>query len=232
MRPTDFVIVAALTAALCAPASAQTTYGPVFGGNRSNWIASGFAGSSFGTSTDGVVDVGVDGDRDIVDNDGDSGLDFGGQAAYLWKGLYGAEIIVDFAPSMAVGSALLFADEPSVNSYMANAIWAIPLGVEGKYQPFVSAGLGAIRVNADMFNVLGGPLSGSTISASQTMFGGNIGGGIMAFAGHIGIRGDVRFYKAAKEESNPIQNSFDTIGEAALSGLGFWRGNFGLAFRW
>ena len=126
---------------------------------------------------------------------------------------------------------MLFADNPSVNSYMANAIWAVPLGVQGKYQPFLSGGLGAIRVNADMLNVLGDPLGG-TISARQTMLGGNIGGGIMAFAGHVGIRGDVRFYKAAKEESNPIQNSFDTIGEAALSGLSFWRGNFGLAFRW
>jgi hypothetical protein len=133
---------------------------------------------------------------------------------------------------MAVGSTLLFSDEPSVNSYMANAIWAIPLGVQGKYQPFVSAGLGAIRTNADLFDVLGEQSSGNAISVSQTMFGGNIGGGILAFAGHFGIRGDVRFYKASKEESNPIQNSFDTIGEAALSGLSFWRGNFGLAFRW
>jgi hypothetical protein len=233
VRPIHFFVATALTAALSAPASAQTTSGPAaIGETRSHWIASGFAGSSFGTSTDGVVDVGVDDDDlNIVDNDGDSGLDFGGQVAYLWKGLYGAEVIVNFAPSMAVGSTLLFADEPSVNSYMANAMWAIPLGVQGKYQPFLSAGLGAIRVSADMFDVLGDSMAG-TISATQTMFGGNIGGGILAFAGHVGLRGDVRFYKASKEETNPLQNSFDTIGEAALSGLSFWRGNFGLAFRW
>ena len=230
MRPTDFVITAALTAALSAPALAQTTTAPTLvGETRSNWIASGFAGTNFGASTDGVVDVDVDNGLDLIDND-DSNLDFGGQVAYLWKGLYGAEVIADFAPSMGVGG-VLFADNPSVNSYMANAIWALPLGAQGRYQPFLSGGLGAIRVNADIFNLLGDPLSG-TISARQTMFGGNIGGGILAFAGHVGIRGDVRFYKAAKEESNPIQNSFDTIGEAAVSGLSFWRGNFGLAFRW
>ena len=228
MRPSDCVITVALTAAMSASALAQTMTAPSVVGV--NWIASGFAGTNFGASTDGVIDVGVDNDLDLVDND-DSSLDFGGQVAYLWKGLYGAEVIADFSPSMGVGGGVLFADKPSVTSYMANGIWAIPLGVQGRYQPFLSGGLGAIRVNADMFDVLGDP-SGGTISVSQTMFGGNIGGGILAFAGHVGIRGDVRFYKAAKEESNPIQNSFDTIGEAALSGLSFWRGNFGLAFRW
>ena len=61
MQPTDFLIAAALTAAMSAPALAQTTTAPTLvGETRSNWMASGFAGTNFGGSTDGVVDVDVD----------------------------------------------------------------------------------------------------------------------------------------------------------------------------
>ena len=230
MRPTDFVMAAALTAAMSAPALAQTTTARC--GETRNWIASGFAGTSFGTSTDGVIDLGVDGDLDIVDDDGDSGLDFGGQVAYLWKGLYGAEVIVDFAPSMAVGSASAVRRQPSVNSYMANAIWAIPLGVQGKYQPFLSAGLGGIRVNADMFNVLGDPLSAARSAPDKRCLAGTSVAASWRLPSTSAYVLTSAFTRRRKR--NPIQYriQFDTIGEAALSGLSFWRGNFGLAFRW
>jgi hypothetical protein len=150
---------------------------------------------------------------------------------YTWGGAFGAEFIADYAPSVG-GSGVLFVEEPSVSSYMGNVIWAAPLG-GGNYQPFLSGGFGLIRVNADVFTIIGDPLS-PDVTASQNLFGGNIGGGIMAFAGNVGFRGDIRYYKASSND-NPVQ-SFDsigdTIGEAVFSGLSFWRGNVGVAFRW
>jgi Outer membrane protein beta-barrel domain len=231
MRATDFVIAAALTAAMSAPALAQTTNAP---DERTGWFASAFVGANFGTSRDNIVE-GVD-DLDLDLDDGGASFDFGGSVGYTWNGSFGGEFIADYAPSVG-GAGVLFVDEPSVSSYMGNIVWSVPLG-EGKYQPFLSGGFGLIRVNADAFLVIGDPLS-PDVSASQNMFGGNIGGGIMAFAGNVGFRGDIRYYTASGSdnlEEFVDDTTGDTIGNrigaSAFSGLSFWRGNVGLAFRW
>ena len=226
MRSTAFLTAAALSAALSGTAAAQTSTAPtVAGETRSGWVASGFAGANFGTTTDNSGEV-----DDVVDLDTDASIDFGGQVAYLWKGVFGGEVLANFAPS--VGSAgVVFSDKPNIYSYMANAIGAYPLGAEGKYQPYVSGGFGAIQVLADVFNVIGDPLSG-TINSNDTKFGGNIGAGIMAFAGHLGIRGDIRYFKATTDELPIEPDDSDAAARSALSGLGFWRGNVGMAFRW
>jgi len=241
IRPRDFVIAAALTAAMSAPALAQTAPS---GETRTGWFASGFVGANFGTSRDDLIDVGDDlddFDLDVLDgDDGGASWDFGGSLGYTWNGVFGAEFLADYAPSVG-GAGVLFVEEPSVSSYMGNIIWSVPLG-EGKYQPFLSGGFGLIRVNADAFTVIGDPLS-PDVSASQNMFGGNIGGGIMAFAGNVGFRGDIRYYSASGGDDLPELADLttgDTIGErignrvgaAAFSGLSFWRGNVGVAFRW
>ncbi len=46
-------------------------------------------------------------------------MNFGGQLAYMWKGVIGAEALADFAPSIKIDS-LALAEHPQVNSYMAN----------------------------------------------------------------------------------------------------------------
>jgi hypothetical protein len=93
------------------------------------------------------------------------------------------------------------------------------LGAEGTWQPFVSGGIGAISLNAglDAEDVLG------IDSLDETELGGNIGGGLMAFARNWGFRGDIRY--------------FTQVGDAAtdtlfLNDVDFWRGNVGLAYRW
>src|SRR5215468_10380815 len=102
--------------------------------NDSYWTASGFIGSNFGAGANSAS------------------VDFGGQIAYLYRGLIGAEFLGDFAPNFHINNALL-ADNPNVNSYMANVIGPVPIGSEATVQPYVSGGLGGIQLRSDMFNI-------------------------------------------------------------------------------
>jgi hypothetical protein len=235
MRSADFVMAAVLTAALsgtaiaqtatpqptATPASssssaAQTPTSPIVAGpTRSHWLASVFAGSNFSTS------------REDVDIDSGASFDFGGQLGYLWRGIAGVEALADFAPSMDV-STLAFANNPSVNSYMLNAIGAVPLGAEGQIQPYLSGGFGAVQIAADVLQLAGQ----DSIRSSQSQMGTNIGGGLMGFGGNFGFRADVRHYHAGSEENLSATTPADVVTEALLSGLSFWRANAGIAFRW
>jgi hypothetical protein len=206
MRAADFVIAAAFITAMSGTAMAQPS--------DRNWVASGFIGSNFGTSTDNL------------DLDGGASLDFGGQIAYLWHDLVGAEFIADFAPN--VGDAnLFFVNEPDVNAYMANVITGIPFGTGGYFEPYISGGFGAIQMRVDLFDVFGNPFG-----SNESRFGGNIGGGVMAFADRFGVRADIRYYRATGDDNFEDLLTGDSIAQPVLSGLGFWRGNVGLAIRW
>jgi hypothetical protein len=112
---------------------------------------------------------------------------------------------------------------------MLNAIGAIPLGSSGAWQPFVSGGFGAITLRSDVLSGPGASAVNETINPNDTQFGGNIGGGIMGYAGNVGIRGDVRYFHGFRSngvtETNPIADNI-------LSGLDFWRANIGVALRW
>jgi len=103
----------------------------------------------------------------------------------------------------------------------------------GRFQPFVSGGFGSIGIRADVltgFDINGNQISNST---NTQRWGGDIGGGIMAFANRWGVRGDVRYFRASSNDSFSNNDSTDTrVARALLSDLGFWRGTLGLSFRW
>src|SRR5262249_8567463 len=199
-----------------APAATQPAPSATVNTNEppaSYWTASGFVGSNFGAGADSAS------------------VDFGGQLAYLYRGFIGGELLADFAPHFRINNALL-ADNPNVNSYMANVIGAVPIGSEGQVQPYVSAGLGGIQLRSEMFNIAT-TTPGTTTQANQMKFGGNVGAGVMAFAGNFGIRGDVRYYRAFHSDiSTNATTPSDIFAQNLLSGLDFWRANIGVAVRW
>ena len=201
------------------PAPAPTTtYMP--------WVASGFIGSSFSTSSNTLLQT-VN-----TDNNVPAGLTYGGQVGYLWHGIVGGEFIADFAPDVGFDS-ILFATQPHVNSYMGNVIGAYPFGSDGRYQPYVSGGFGSIGIRADFFTVADANGNRSTVSADDQRWGGNLGGGVFAYVSRFGVRGDVRWFRSSG--GNNILNSNtpeDNAARALLSDLHFWRGTLGLAFRW
>jgi len=231
MRWSAFVIGAALvslsnaaaaqSASSPAPAAAPSaTPANLYGPTRSHWIVSGFVGSNFGRSTASP-----------------SG-EFGGQLAYMFKGVIGAEALADFTPTFKIDNIAL-AEHPQVNSYMANLIFAIPLGGEGEFEPYISGGVGGVQLQATVFNLAlanAAPATGTapigTSDGDQVKLGTDLGGGVMGFAGTVGFRADVRYYKVPGDTASQSTSAVGSFTEGLLSGLNFWRANIGVSVRW
>jgi hypothetical protein len=197
-----------------------------------HWRAAGFIGSSFSTGGNLAVQTGT----------ADGGLTYGFQLGYVHR-YVGGEFIGDFGPTFKLAS-LALSEHPSVNSYMANVIGAVPMGSEDRFQLYASGGLGAVTMNTNLFALSGtstivtagntSVVALDTVSASQTKFGTNLGGGFFAYGGRWGIRGDIRYYNVSTNDQNknltgtPAENFTQTL----LSGLNYWRANLGVAYRW
>jgi hypothetical protein len=187
------------------------------------WFASAHIGSDFGQGADG------------------NSTDFGGSLGYT-NGWIGAEFLAGFTPNFALENNILL-DEPNVNSYMFNVIGGVPVGDDFRFQPYVSGGLGALTLRSDVLSGADNdPLDG-TFDPNDTQLGGNLGFGVMGFAGNIGIRGDVRYFRGfgddAVEDALNLEGDLDpntspggALASSILSDLDFWRANIGIAFRW
>jgi len=225
MRSTHYLLAAALTLGLSAPVLAQgaaTTQPVTVGETVTHWTATGFVGSSFNAGAPAPqIDL------------SSGGVEYGGALAYLWHGVVGGEFISSFAPTFDVTSALV-SNNPHVNSYMANVITALPVGVGGHVQPYFSGGFGGIHMAADVATLDATGTALSTTSNHEMRWGWDLGGGAMAFANErIGVRGDVRYYKASvNNQINEGSSPQDVIVQEMISGLHFWRVNGGVTFRW
>ena len=141
----------------------------------SHWMVSGFGGANFGNNAETASSA------------------FGGSVGYLWKGRWGSEFNAGFTPNFDLQNNFLgLGVTPWINSYMGNAVYAVPVGEGAKWQPFVSGGVGAISLRSQVSDS-----SGNLFNTNATRFGGNVGGGLMAFMGNVGFRADVQYLRAA-----------------------------------
>jgi hypothetical protein len=201
------------------------------------WIVTGFIGSSFSVSNNNQTPLV---NALLSTNTTDGGLAGGAQLARFWGGYLGAELLADFGVSQT--TSLFLSTDPNVNSYMLNAIVKAPFGGVGRFEPYISGGLGAISMRSSTFTVVGSTtITGnlvptlSTVNTTQTKFGTDIGAGFFAFANKWGIRGDIRHYRASTFDQEKLQNGptfADDYTQSLLSGLTFWRANLGVAYRW
>jgi opacity protein-like surface antigen len=103
---------------------------------------------------------------------------------------------------------------------MANVRVALPLGGKGGgIRPYASGGAGILRPNLSEL--------GEGASVTTNTFAWNAGGGLTAFfTDHVGINGDIRYFRAMdkNEEPNVFGVQFD--------GFEFWRGAIGVALKW
>jgi opacity protein-like surface antigen len=194
------------------------------------WIASFNVGNYFGAAGGPLNEFdNVDINRSVA---------FGGQIAYVWQSTnLGAEFLADFAPTFKIPS-LLISDHPSLSAYMFNAIYGFRVGHLGTFRPYISAGIGAINMSADLITI-DRNLIQTTISASQSRFGGNVGVGGFGYVGKVGVRADIRWFKAnhdsALNDTTVLDNALlldDTNRLVELSGIKYWRSSLGVAFRW
>lgn len=207
MRRTTFGIAVAmlLGIALARPAGAQVTTQTTVPVYDDEWIASGFAGPTFGASVQ------------------ESNVGFGGTITYLRGGLFGGEALATFTPDF--GFAPNVATDARVNNYMANLVAAVAAGENGRWQPFVSGGIGAMQIRGDVTD-------GTTpVEFKDTQLGSNIGFGVMMFNNRWGIRTDLRYFSSLENNNDDDAPSIlDPTG--VLTDTDFWRYNMGIAYRW
>jgi opacity protein-like surface antigen len=250
MRLARFVITAAVVGGMSGPAFAQgsgaaTNPPPVnqavantSSDDLRSWMVSGFIGTNFGSGRNNTIDLSVI--EDLNSNNSTS-VNFGGQVAYLGRGVIGGEFLADFSPGLGIFNNILFDRAPDVNSYMFNLIAVAPFGHAHSYDPYVSGGIGVVTLNSTIFTV--DPTLAQNVnligteSVSGSRFGWDLGGGVMAWSEkNWGFRGDVRYYRTSSNNTDVLD--LNNIGDGSvfsrveLSGISFWKANAGLAFRW
>jgi hypothetical protein len=145
-------------------------------------------------------------------NDQEEGdLTFGAGAGFMGSGIAGIELDFGYSPDFFGESV-----DNDVMTGMGNLILGVPVGgtAGSGIRPYVVAGLGVIRTRVEQLGV-----SNATNEA-----GFNVGGGLMGFFGdHVGLRGDVRYFRNFGEID---------ISELQFAGnFHFWRASIGLVLR-
>ena len=81
-----------------------------------------------------------------------------------------------------------------------------------------SGGFGLVRIGATSV--------GNVFDVDDNSFGFNVGGGIMGqFSEHVGMRGDLRYFRSVQDSDAGDDIDLD------LGGFNFWRGSLGVIFR-
>jgi hypothetical protein len=243
MRIIDFVITVAVGAGLSGNALAQTPSStqPVNTGTETtdHWFVSGYLGSNFGAGgSTAFQNLNVNTGTNIeIDRGSTASVNFGGEVGYVFGGWIGAEFMVNYAPNFELSDVFL-QRRPNVSTYMGNVLAVVPIGGEHRFTPFVSGGIGGVRLGSTLFTIDPSATTVNintidTTTVNKTQFGWNLGGGLFAFNGPWGLRGDVRYYRATTSDDNPTDVTIRGVFfQRQLSGLRFWNANFGLAFRW
>jgi hypothetical protein len=150
---------------------------------------------------------------------GDGRRALGVTAGSMGGGVIGGEFDFGYSPSF-FGTENVFGSN-NVLTLMGNVIIGIPIGGQRGVgvRPYGSGGVGMIRSSVE--GLLG------LADFTDNSFGYNLGGGIMGyFADHVGIRGDLRYFRTI-HINDLTPNNFDLD----LGGFNFWRASFGVVFR-
>ena len=168
---------------------------------ENQWIASGFAGSNFANNAD------------------PSSPAFGGSIGYLWQGKWGGEFDASFTPDFGLQSNFFgLGIKPMVNTYMANAVAAMPFGLDRRWQPFIAGGIGAISLRSGMSASDVGSAIDSTFNPDATRFGGDIGGSVMGFLGNWGFKADLQYFRTTGQYQTSASQPVVTTGGTTVSG--------------
>lgn len=144
---------------------------------------------------------------------------YGASAAFMGGGIFGVELGFNYAPKFV--SASVSNDDIAQMSLMGNLIVGIPIGSSdqaGHVRPYVTGGAGLFRVTSQESQFFD--------RVNSNDFAVNVGGGVMAFfSEHIGLRGDVRYFRTLNDSDPDGGVDFD------LGDLNFWKWDVGAAFK-
>jgi opacity protein-like surface antigen len=142
----------------------------------------------------------------------DGRTSFGFTATGMGGGVIGGEFDFGYSPNF-FGEESQFGSN-NVLTVVGNLVLGIPLGGSSGFgfRPYGTVGLGLIRSKVDILEP----------EVSSNEFGINAGGGIFLFFGdHVGMRGDLRYFRAG----------FDNLDIFDVEKVDFWRWSLGVTFR-
>jgi len=149
---------------------------------------------------------------------GDGRGSYGVSAGFMGNGVFGAEFDFGYSPRF-FGNEDAFGSNNVMNA-MGNLIVGIPIGGTsgGGARPFFTAGMGLIRTDID------GIFDDDSIASND--LGVSLGGGVMGyFNDHVGLRGDVRWFRNV-QDNGPV-NPFNLD----LGSMQYWRASIGIVLR-
>jgi opacity protein-like surface antigen len=183
-----------------------------------DWLFTPFIGMNWGGSVTFNDEFGD------FDDEFEKRTTFGASVAWMGAGIAGFELDFGYTPNffeLTEGSDDFDYGDNNLTTLMANLTLGVPIGGQTGIglRPYASGGVGIIRSRiddpVDLFEV------------DSTDWGFNAGAGITGFfSDNIGIRGDVRYFRALRDiEVDDIDL------DIRLGGLRFWRGSVGITFR-
>ena len=192
-----------------------------------DWLLTPYVGVVFGGAANTF-------DIDEFDDVFESRFTFGGSLSYMGGGIFGFEVDYSLSPNFfqfqgAEEDIELLDLDSSIQTFMGNLIVGIPVGgtTGGGVRPYLAGGVGLMRANiespADLFDDL---------STNET--GINFGGGVhIFFSDNVGIRGDIRYFRALEQEDDddPAEDDDFIDEDFGLDDFDYWRGTIGVTFR-
>jgi len=174
---------------------------------RADGLFTPFIGYNFGGNAGETFSDGADAKR----------LDWGASLGWMGGGVFGLEADLGYSPDFYgkndVGGS-------SALSLMGNVLIGVPFGGQQGFgvRPFGLVGIGILRSDLDSFDDVIG-LDNSEVSW-------NFGGGLMMFfTSHVGLRGDVRYFRTFGDVN------FGPIEVTDKEAVDYARGSIGLVLR-
>jgi len=155
--------------------------------------------------------------QNFGNNSGDGRVNFGADAGWMGAGVMGFEVDFGYAPNFFGDQGVFGAN--SETSLMGNIIVGVPVGGQHGLgvRPYGTIGAGLLRTQIT-------PAIGNAFGDNEA--GVNLGGGVMGyFSDHVGIRGDVRYFRNLTGDS--VVNDFNVD----FGAFHFWRASVGVVFR-
>ncbi len=139
---------------------------------------------------------------------------YGGALGFLGAGITGFEIDFATSPDFFGDSSGNVFTKNNVITLMGNLILASP----GPVRLYGAAGVGLMKTRLED--------SGRLFSIDSNDFGFNVGGGLIFFLGdHVGLRGDIRYFRDFSDNQPDGDFDFD------LGQVDYWRAVGGITFK-
>lgn len=177
-----------------------------------DWIFTPFIGSTLKPGAT-FSEIG-----DFTDNLGER-VTFGATATWMGAGIIGFEIDFGSTPNyfeIEAGPNDFDFGDGNVTTLQGNLVIGAPIGGQSGpgVRPYASGGLGLLRTNIDAGDVFK--------SINSNDLGANVGfGAHIFFNDDIGIKGDLRYFRALQQDDEDF----------SFSDFDFWRASVGLSFR-